>query len=173
MMATRQEDQRRVQLNGVLDSSISRGRPYRVYVVGNELYFVRTGGSRVLRDAIGVQFGLIGGLITAFLKAGSEEKRKELIEESDQKNPEQLLGADKHNFNLEVSEFGESILHPPGFGAPIGGWQFVLRDGRKMFVQFEGSEDMSKALDVLPGMFGSNLTVNVAWDKDRQRYVKK
>ena len=49
----------------------------------------------------------------------------------------------------------------------------LLRDERKMKLQFENNDDMAAALKALSGVLSGDLKVNVEWDEKRKRFKKK
>ncbi len=158
-------------------SNSSFDRLYRVYVVGDQLYFIRIGGQGGLQQGVTQQLGLFGLLIEPMLKKRAEKKEKEQIEAIDQTSPEQLLARHKDNFRLSAVELKEGTLDPPSFfathGLHVGRWQLNLRDGKKMTFQFEKIEDMRIALEVLPKIFSSGFHVNARWNESRKKYEKR
>ena len=48
-----------------------------------------------------------------------------------------------------------------------------LRDGKKMRLEFENTDEMKAALDSLPRFMNATLRVNVEWDETRKRFHKK
>jgi len=158
-------------------SNSSFDRLYRIYVAGDQLFFIRIGGQGGLQQGITHQMGILGLLIEPMLKRRAEKREKALIETIDQTNPEQLLTTHKDNFRLASVALQEATLDPPSFfathGLHVGRWQLNLRDGKKMSFQFENTEDMRIALDVLPNLFSSRFQVNVRWNENKKKYEKK
>ena len=158
-------------------SNMSFDKLYRVYIVGDQLFFIRIGGQGGLQQGITHQLGLLGLLIEPLMKKRAEKKEKALLETIDQTNPEQLLTRHKDNFRLGTVELQEGTLDPPSFfathGPHVGRCQLNLRDGKKMNLQFEKTEEMRIALDVLPRLFSSGFRVNVRWNEYKKRYEKK
>jgi hypothetical protein len=157
-------------------STFSPDRVYRVYVVGNELFFIRIGGQGGVREGVTGGFGLAGGLAGGLLDSRAEKKRGALIQNIDQADPQQLLSDHKHNFTLTSTDFQGGTMEPPssfaGHGRQVGRWKFNLRDGRKMSFEFEKPEDLRAALDILPKLLGSELAVNVEWNEAKKRFEK-
>lgn len=158
-------------------SNLSFDKLYRVYVVGDEMYFIRIGGQGGLQQGITHQLGLLGLVVESFMNKRTEKKEKALIEIIDQTNPEQLLARHKDNFRLGPVELQEGTVDPPSFfathGPHVGRCQLNLRDGKTMNLQFEKTEDMRIALDVLPGLFSSRFHVNVRWNEIKKKYERR
>lgn len=158
-------------------SNTSFDKLYRIYVVGDQLFFVRIGGQGGLQQRTTSQLGLLGLLIEPLIKKRAEKKEKELLETIDRTDPEELLARHKDNFRLASAALQEGTLDPPSFfathGLHVGRWQLNLRDGKKMDFQLENAEDMRIALDVLPRLLSSAFHVNVRWSEKRKRYEKR
>ena len=158
-------------------SNTSLDKMYRIYVVGDQLFFIRIGGQAGLRQGITHQLGILGLLIEPMIKKRAEKKAKALIETIDQTDPEQLLARHKDNFRLRTVELQGGALDPASFfathGLHVGRWQLNLRDGKKMTFQFEKVEDMRIALDVVPKLFSSSVHVTVRWNESGKKYEKK
>lgn len=158
-------------------SNSSFDKLYRIYVVGDQLFFIRIGGQGGLERGITHQLGILGLLIEPMIKKRAEKKEKALIETIDQTDPELLLSRHKDNFRLGSVALQEGTLDPPSFfathGLHVGRWQLHLRDGKKMSFQFEKAEDMRIALEVLPKLFFSTFHVNVRWNQNKKKYEKR
>jgi hypothetical protein len=57
-------------------------------------------------------------------------------------------------------------------GKQAGRWNFSLRDGKKMRFEFENSDELKAALDVLPRLLNATLRVNVEWNEMKKRFQK-
>jgi hypothetical protein len=151
-------------------------RQYRIYVIGNEMFFIRIGGQDV-QAALTHQFGLLGGLIGTLLQKRSEKKKAALIQNIDQMNPEQLLAEHKHNFKVNSIEFESATVEPRSFfashGPHVGLWKFNLKDGRKMKLQFDNNEDLQSALNILPQLLSNSVRGNVEWNENKKRFQKR
>lgn len=158
-------------------ATMSFDKLYRVYVAGDQLFFIRIGGQGGLVEGLTQQLGIIGLLLQPSIRRRADRKEKALIEEVDRADPERLLARHKDNFRLGAVEVLEGSVDPPSFlathGSHVGRWQLVLRDRRKMTFQFETAEDMRVALDVLPGLFSCGFRVNVRWDERGKRYERR
>jgi len=158
-------------------SNSSFDKMYRIYAVSDQLFFIRIGGQGGLQPGLTHQLGILGLLIEPMMKKRAEKREKALIETIDRTDPEQLLASHKDNFRLRTVELQGGTLDPPSFfathGLHVGRWRLNLRDGKKMDFQFENTEDMRSALDVLPNLFSSSFRVNVRWNENKKRYEKK
>jgi hypothetical protein len=158
--------------------SSSFARIYRIYLKRDDLYFILVeGGLSANADALAVHFGLLGALIGTMVKRRAREKAEATRQRLDQENPEQLLAEHKHNFKLYIPEIREARIEPPALfavhGKQAGRWDLFLRDGKKMKFEFETTDDMKAALNVLPERLNTALLVNVEWNEQKQRFQKK
>jgi hypothetical protein len=165
--------------NGTFNAKLiaSSYRTYRVYLRRADLFFiVIAGGFSANPDMLTVHFGLLGALIGHIVKKRAKKKNEATIQRIDQLDPQQLLPEHKHNFKLHTSEIREGRIDPRPFLLPwnqAGRWKIFLRDGKKMNFEFETTEDMSAALNLLPQFMNSSLIVNVEWDEYKKRFRKK
>jgi len=157
--------------------STSLERVYRVYVRGNDLFFIQLGGMSTTAQAVTIHFGLLGVLVGELLKKRAKKQAEATLQLADQQEPEQLLRENKNNFNVHIPEIRDSAIEPPSFfalhGKQVGRWNFSLRDGKKMRFEFENTDEMKAALDALPRLMNATLRVNVEWDETRKRFHKK
>ena len=90
--------------------------------------------------------------------------------------PQELLRENKNNFKVYIPELRDSAIEPPSFftlhGKQAGRWNFSLRDGKKMRFEFENSDELKAALDVLPRLLNATLRVNVEWNEIKKRFQK-
>lgn len=158
-------------------SNRSFDKLYRIYAVGDQLYLIRIGGQGLPRQGITRPLGILGLLIEPLMKKRLENKEKALIETIDRTSPELLLSRHKDNFKLAAVELQEGTVDPPSFfathGPHVGRCQWNLSDGKKLDFQFEQTEDMRIALDVLPNLFSSGFHINVRWNEIKKRYERK
>ena len=162
--------------NAKFVSIFSADRYYRIYVIDNQIFFIRLGGQSILRDALAHQFGLLGGIIGNYFKKKAEKKKDELIQKIDLKTPMELLPAHKHNFKTNVMEFNTISIDPISFiathGPGVGFWKFQLSNNKKYKFQFEKNEDLKNALDILPNIFTTKIIIHVEWDENKKKYKK-
>ncbi len=163
--------------NARMISNISFDKLYRVYPAGGQLYFIRIGGQGGIWEGLTHQLGLVGLLLESRMKKRADRKERALTEAFDATGPEQLLPRHADNLRLAAVEIADGTVDPPSFfathGPHVGRWQLTLRDGRKMNFQFERTEDMRVALDVLSELFAAALLVNVRWNESKKAYEKK
>jgi len=149
---------------------------YRVYARGNDLYFIQLAGLSTTAQALTVHFGLIGMLIGESMKRRAKKKTEEFLQRAGQVDPEELLRESKNNFKVYIPELCDSAIEPPSFfalhGKQAGRWNFFLRDGKKMRFEFENSDELKAALDVLPRLLNATLRVNVEWNEMKKRFQK-
>jgi hypothetical protein len=149
---------------------------YRVYARGNDLYFIQLAGLSTTAQVLTVHFGLIGMLIGASLKRRAKKKTEAILQRAGQVAPEELLRENKNNFKVYIPEIREAAIEPPSFfalhGKQAGRWNFSLRDGKKMRFEFENSDELKAALDVLPRLLNATLRVNVEWNEIKKRFQK-
>jgi hypothetical protein len=149
---------------------------YRVHARGNDLYFIQLAGLSATAQALTIHFGLIGYLIRESLKRRAKKKTEEFLQRAGQVDPEELLRENKNNFKVYIPEICDSAIEPPSFfalhGKQAGRWNFSLRDGRKMRFEFENSDELKAALNVLPRLLNATLRVNVEWNEIKKRFQK-
>lgn len=149
---------------------------YRVYARGNDLYFIQLAGLSTTAQALTVHFGLIGMLIGESLKRRAKKKTEAILQRAGQVDPEELLRENKNNFKVYIPEIREAAIEPPTWfalhGKQAGRWNFSLRDGKKMRFEFENSDELKAALDVLPRLLNATLRVNVEWNEMKKRFQK-
>jgi hypothetical protein len=149
---------------------------YRVYARGNDLYFIQLAGLSTTAQALTIHFGLIGMLIGESMKRRAKKKAEATLQRAGQVDPEELLRENKNNFKVYFPEIREAAIEPPALfamhGKQAGRWNFSLRDGKKMRFEFENSDELKAALDVLPRLFNATLRVNVEWNEMKKRFQK-
>jgi hypothetical protein len=149
---------------------------YRVYARGNDLYFIQLAGLSTTAQALTIHFGLIGMLIGESMKRRAKKKTEEFLQRAGQVDPEELLRENKNNFKVYIPEIREAAIEPPALfamhGKQAGRWNFSLRDGKKMRFEFENSDELKAALDVLPRLLNATLRVNVEWNEMKKRFQK-
>jgi hypothetical protein len=154
-----------------------RDSVYRVYARESDLFFIQLAGLSATADALTIHFGLIGYLIRESMKRRAKKKTEEFLQRAGNQAPEDLLRENKNNFKVYIPEIRDSTIEPPSFfalhGKQAGRWNFSLRDGKKMRLEFENTDEMKAALDALPRLMNATLRVNVEWDETRKRFHKK
>jgi hypothetical protein len=149
---------------------------YRVYARGNDLYFIQLAGLSTTAQALTIHFGLIGYLIRESMKRRAKKKTEAILQRAGNQDPEELLRENKNNFKVYIPEIREAAIEPPALfamhGKQAGRWNFSLRDGKKMRFEFENSDELKAALDVLPRLLNATLQVNVEWNEIKKRFQK-
>jgi hypothetical protein len=152
-------------------------RLYRVYVTDDQLVFVRIAGQGGMGWAIAAQFGLIGLLLHWLSSKQAKAKRRALLDELDSQPPEYLLARHKHNFSATAADFVETSIEPPSalalLGKQYGMWRIALRDKKPMTLQFEDPDEMRVGVELLVSFFGTQLQINLEWDPEKKKYIKK
>jgi hypothetical protein len=140
-------------------------RLYRVFVAPDALYFIRTKGLISASDAgsgilIDPGQAAVAALIRWFGRKSLEAARAE-VEQSD---PEAMVQSSKKHFKIAVDDFLRSSVEPPslfgGHGHYYATWKVVTRKTKDAF-QIEDPESLEAALDRLPALLGSRLSVTV------------
>jgi hypothetical protein len=149
---------------------------YRVYARGNDLYFIQLAGLSTTAQMVTIHFGLVGILIGEFLKRRAKTKAGTILQRAGNQDPEEMLRESKNNFKVYLPEIRDSAIEPPSFfafhGKQAGRWNFSLRDGKKMRLEFESADELKAALDVLPRLLNATLRVNGEWDETKKRFQK-
>jgi len=149
---------------------------YRIYVKANDIYFINLGGLSATTQMITSQFGLVGMLIGAALKKRARKQTETLLQRAAGQDPEFLLRENKTNFKIYAPEISEAAIEPPSFwamhGKQAGRWNFKMRDGKKHRFEFENTDAMKAALDILPGLLNATLRVNAEWNQSRKKFQK-
>jgi len=153
----------------------SANRSYRVYPVGESLYFTYLGKATGAGDAVAIQFGLAGMLFLWLSRRSATKKEAEKSVERDQLSPEDLLTEHKHNFKLDLVDIQEAAIEArawTGGAYQQGRCNVTLKDNKKLAFEFATVEQMQKALEQLPTILGDRLQVRVEWDFKKKRYKK-
>jgi len=141
-------------------------RPYRVYVRGDRIYFIRRVPSppnAKVATAIAAQFGLVGGLAMAAAGGLRAEKGGNLVADDDPQPAESLLSQHQDNFVLSPSEVRQARIEARGklmsYGPHAGRWHFTGKDQDEMVLLFEEPTEMAAAVAALTPVLGSALQV--------------
>src|SRR5258706_7068065 len=89
-------------------------RHYRVYMRGQELFFVRMAG-QMTGQLVAHQFGLLGMLVWSLMKKSRERKRAAMIEMLDKTPLDELVTQHKHSFKVHPMQLAEQTLEPAGW----------------------------------------------------------
>ena len=158
-------------------TSNSSDSTYRIHARAGELYFINIGGLNASTRAITVHFGLVGMLIASAMKKRAKRRTEARLQSAEAQDPEFLLRQDKTSFKVFIPEISEAVIEPPSFfalhGKQAGSWNFKMRDGKKYRFEFENTDTMKAALEVLPGLLNATLRVNVEWDEAKKKFQKR
>lgn len=150
-------------------------RQYRVYVMDEQLVFIRTGGQQV-GQMVARQFGLIGALVWALTKKRREKKLAAARQAMDATHPLQLVTQHEHSFQSHRSQLTEQTLEPPswfkGRGPYAARWRFVAA-GDRMLLELPTPEDVEALLRLLAPIVGTTLRVDIAWNAKKKKYVRR
>jgi hypothetical protein len=152
-------------------------RLYRVYVLPQELVFLWA-GSGAETAALGTQFGLLGGLVTAAVRREAPAQPRQGL---DRERVEELIASHKHNFRAHVDDLYSVIIDPRSFwlaamyyqGSHTGVLRIRHRQKGKLRLCLSSYEDMKTAVEAVPAALGDLVTVNVLWDDCTGRFVRK
>jgi hypothetical protein len=160
--------------NARLVSNWTPDRLYRVYVVRDEMFFIRIGGQGGFAQGMAAQFGLLGLYLLKAYNRRSAAKLAAKIAELDRISPSIHLSAHKHNFHVGATGVERSSLEaPPVLGAHgehCGRWRLKLRDAKEWLFQLETPEDMTAAHELLSTL-GCPHVSKVVWDAAKKRFV--
>jgi hypothetical protein len=140
-------------------------RLYRVLVASDALYFIRMKGLIGAADA-GLQghfdpLQLAAAAVIRWFAQRSAESGRRQAEGGD---PEEMVRLSKKHFKVDAADVVSSSLEPPsmlsGHGHYYARWK-IAAPGLKETYQIEDAESLQAALDHLPGVLGSRLTVKV------------
>jgi hypothetical protein len=158
-------------------SFFARDRLYRVYCDAQSLYFIRIGGQlwkEVEPNAMN-QGGLVGGFMTG-LAASERRMDPKRIAQMDKTPPSEVLGQHRHDKAVALDDVASASLEPWSFfrgqGSHVGRWVVTAATGKRWKFQFPETEEMGIAVEAVPAVLGDKVQVNVAWDEDRQRFVR-
>ena len=146
-------------------------RLHRVYIDKDALYLIRMPGvighaDAAARFQLDPGQALTGMLIRYWAKKSLEAKARRL----ESSEPSELLGDHRSNRRVDSRDVVESRLDPPrllGHGEHFACWSLQLRDRKRFRFQIEDETSLKVALEHLPKLLGTTLTVSVTADKPR------
>jgi hypothetical protein len=159
-------------------------RLYRVYVRGQELFFIYVGSTIEMSPVTAAQFGVAGVVVGGALSAGAAQKRSRLLDqlEATKDRPlEEVMTLHKYSFPVHPGDLETASLEPFGLWRRLtyrrerhtGLFRFRHRIRGDYTLEFPAREEMRKALEWLPTALGEILQVRVAWDEREQQFVRK
>jgi hypothetical protein len=158
-------------------------RLYRVYVRGQELFFIYLGSTMEMSPATVLHFGAAGALVGGALASSAAKKRSQLLEqvEAMRERPlEELLSLHKHSFSAHCGDLEAASLELFGLWRRLtyrkekqtGYFRFQHRERGKFTMEVPNTEEMAKAVEWLPPALGEVLQVRVTWDERNKRFVR-
>lgn len=158
---------------------------YRIYLTPSEAFFIQIlvrehlRSERVLMHSMIHLMGPVAVLflpVQLWLNARDERQALERATHWDGRPLDELLTRRGNNFRVTPEDFQNARLDPPGWGsrrASGGRWSFHLPKQGKLHLQFLSEEDVHTALAILPAWLGPRLRVDLEWDADKGRFVKR
>ena len=145
---------------------------FRIFFYNDRLFFIKVGGSKQNQAAI--HFGLIGAIVNHFAQKRAARKTQEKIASIAGIAPSTLLGQDKVNSAIEVSQITEPTLNPKSFwsSTPYGSFTFRDEKGKKKVFKFDEGPQFRVAEQKLAEVFGDRLVVKARWDDVKGKVVK-
>ena len=164
---------------GVIPFHWKPNRMYRVYVLPQELVFIYVGSGGETQAAVAAQFGLVGALISA--AANPAKKIQQRQQQLDTAQFDQLVADHKHNFRAPAAELTDISIDPRStwlavmFSQPqhVGVLRFTHAAQGKRRLCINSLEDMQVAVECLPVALGHQVAVNVEWDQQKGKFVKR
>ena len=152
---------------------------YRVYSSDNDLWFVWLANQNVMELAFEIinvyMLGLGLGFRKYFLKKFCDNIQA-ASKKADRIYPQQTKKGQKRHYRKKLNEVVNVTLYHAsagvGHGKPVGFCRFLLTNNKTIKYQFENNEQMKKAIEILPGILGDKLKVNVKWDEENNSFVK-
>jgi hypothetical protein len=163
-------------------------RLYRVYLLAEELLVLETELQQPPPNFTGVAVahGLIGGLIAglanavvAFLRTRSADARRRQLDNAGLDELIRLAETEKDSFRAGPADVVCARLDPPsdwerGPKEEYPGRLYLRhRVCGEISLEFLTSVEMRIAEEELPRIFGDRLAVNIIWDPQLMRYVRK
>ncbi len=141
-------------------------RLYRVYLSGNELFFIRIGGQGGWREAAlggmhGQPLGFLLLPVVWLLDRWAQKKREARVARSDAPPPQLQVREHPHNFRLAASEIVAASIEPAArlqlHGPHVGRGRLVTAGRRTLNLQFETLADMQWAQAILSRVLADRL----------------
>jgi hypothetical protein len=136
---------------------------YQTFVSDQRLVAVRVGGALDGGRALTVHFGLLGALVGHFLNKRVEKKRAELRSQNESKTLDELLLADKKNFEVRFDALEKAELKKGGLLTGRRAMLVCTKIGEKpLKLQFQGKDAHKAALPMLESAMQGRLEVDPA-----------
>jgi hypothetical protein len=154
-------------------------RLYRVYILQDELVFVWAGSPGAMAKGL-PSVGPIGTLLAAAISPeDSNQARQKLL---DSAGLNQIRGNHKFNFCINRENVSEVRIEPQSFWLAafnqhlkphVGVMRFLHPEMGKFRLCILTAENMGIALEHIPITLAEKVTVDVEWDRRKQKYVRK
>jgi hypothetical protein len=158
-------------------SPILSAGTYRIFVERSDLIFIQLqGGSRSILEAAGPFLGPFGAVIPLALWLFTRGKAKVEREHLETGDPEVLLRENGGNFKLHQAEIREAAIEAPTVFATsgkAGRLNLRVRHGEKIRCEFENTNEMNRAIQLLVPLLNPTLKINVKWNGEKQRFEKR
>jgi hypothetical protein len=162
---------------GIAISTWSSSLRYRVYTFPGELVFIYAGSGGDIERAIGVQFGAIGGLITAAVMSKKKKRQEERLAAL---SFDELVASHKRNFRAASTDLSECKIDPRSFwtatscpGVVAGIFRFTHAEKGKFTLCIESVNDMKTAVEQVPISLGSQVAINVEWSPKKKAFCAR
>jgi hypothetical protein len=173
-----------VFFHGRATYAFRRNRFYRIYLRPDGLLFVQAGpgpGDNIAQA--GMAGGAVGGLIGGLVAQRMQKKtaaRQQVLDQASDADLARLIAEDKHSFEAPAADLWDVGIDPPSVwhatlhSSPhhTGLLRLRHRDRGKMTIELLNADDMRVAVEGLPAVLGPVVTVNVVWDRTKNRYVR-
>ena len=145
---------------------------FRVFVTPNQLFFIKIGGGKS-QGVWFAAFGLIGGLIAAALAKKEAARAKERLAGLEGIHPRELIAKDNANHSINLNSVPTATIGPPKMlDDAKAHFSYVAHNGKLRKFTFENHGDVTIALEELSAVMGERLSVGVAWNEKKKKYVK-
>jgi len=139
-------------------------RQYRVYVHGEQLIFIRSGGPQ-MGQHVANQLGLIGALIWMLIRKRQERKAAAAQQALDSAHPLQLVTQHKHSFQSHPTQLTDQSLEAPSFwqgrGPCAARWKFVVGGTDRMQLELLTKDDVDAFLRLVAPIMGGALRIKI------------
>jgi hypothetical protein len=163
--------------NVKLVSPVSSAGKYRVFVERNDLLFIQVeGGASSALATLAPLLGPGGSIITLILWLFTKKKAKDRLQRIETGEPVKLLRDGENNFTLNLAEIRDATVEAPALfqtSGKAGRLIFLVRHGEKIKCEFDDNTEMTKAISLLTEFMNATLRVNVEWNAQKERFIKK
>ncbi|MCX8091556.1 MAG: zinc ribbon domain-containing protein [Verrucomicrobiae bacterium] len=164
-----------VAFNAQVFAPARRAGGYRVYVQGNDLFFIRTDGGLARRrwTATLAHLGPLGALLSLLGWLVAQRRSRTSVARLEESDLEALVRQSNAHFKVFLLEIREAVLKPQSvlstFSSP-GEMEIHLRGDETLRFGFDSGDEMKAALFLLLPVLRPVLRVEAEWDAARQRF---